>query len=384
MKKIVPLSVAALAFGCGGSAQQSSFDSATPTFESVALEITSSDTNSSNFEGTAASDTPDTESPAATDAGAADQCHPHLFVRTHEVVEATNRGLMRILGPLHRLIPFEPLHRDGSTHTWERVIDGVDYKYTVTKNETVPHTFTAQLDVKAAGAADSTFVTIYKASITRDPSAHDGSGTASLDLGPLATLTKESISGTLALNFTVSSTEKKVIFTMNDFTARASVPPRSGHYVFRRVNGTGGTLKFIQDMVLRCTTGTATTTPPTGTTPVTAVARWIDASDGVHFRGDAGATGGQVPNGEKWEGVTCAQGRDPRETFWMMKLEDASGNTVSGQSSQNTAGATGDPCDPMIFGAVPAIDNATTDFKFGDIDFTSDDPLPIPGTTPGA
>ena len=40
------------------------------------------------------------------------------------------------------------------------------------------------------------------------------------------------------------------------------------------------------------------------------VARWIVASDGtVHFRGDSGATGGQIPSGDKWEGVTCAHGR---------------------------------------------------------------------------
>ena len=55
MKKILILCVAFLAVGCGGSAQQSAFDAATPTFESVALEITSSDTNSANFESTTAS-----------------------------------------------------------------------------------------------------------------------------------------------------------------------------------------------------------------------------------------------------------------------------------------------------------------------------------------
>jgi hypothetical protein len=381
MKKILPLSVAALAFGCGGSAQQSSFDRATPTFESVALEITNSDSNSSNFDGTAASDSPDTETTAPTDGSVADQCHPHLFVRTHEVVDATNRGLMRILGPLHRLIPFEPLHRDGSTHVWERVFNGVDYKYTV--NKTGDHSFTAQLDVKAADGAGA-FVTIYQAKINRDPSNHDGSGSATLDLGPLAALTNESISGTLALNFTVSSTGKTVIFTMDHFTARASVPPRSGHYVFYRVNGKGGTLKFNQDMVLRCTDGTTTTTTPTGTTPVTAVARWIDASDGVHFRGDAGATGGQVPADDKWEGVTCAQGRDPRETYWMMKLENPTKvpPVISAQSSQNTE-ATAAACD-SIFGPVPAIDSTANDFDFAAIDFTSDDPLPIPGTTTAA
>ena len=90
MKKILILCVAFLAVGCGGSAQQSAFDAATPTFESVALEITSSDTNSANFESTtASSDSPDTESTAAGDASVTDPCHPHLFMRTHEIVDGT-------------------------------------------------------------------------------------------------------------------------------------------------------------------------------------------------------------------------------------------------------------------------------------------------------
>jgi hypothetical protein len=376
MKKILPLSVVALAFGCGGSSQQSAFDAATPTFESVALEITSSDTNSANFEGTEASSvSPDTESTAAADASVTDPCHPHLFMRTREIVDAHNRGLWRLLGPIHRLIPFEPRHRDGSTHVWERVVNGFDYKYTITKSPTDTHTFTAELDVKPEGAADSTFVAVYQARVTRDPSNHDGSGSAMLDMGKLASLTGENVSGQLELTFTVSSTEKKVVFTMTNFKSSSSAFARNGHFVFDKQNGKGGTLKFIQDMVLRCTDGTTTTTP-TGTTPVTAVARWIVASDGVHFRGDAGATGGQVPNGDKWEGVTCAQGTDPRETFWMMKLEDAKGVTLSAHSSQNTQ-ATAAACD-SAFGAVPSIDNATNDFDFSAIDFNSDDPLPIP------
>ena len=377
MKKIVPLSVTALALGCGGSAQQSAFDSATPTFESVALEITSSDTVSSNFEDTASgSSSPDTESTNAADASVTDPCHPHLFMRTREVIDAHNRGLWRILSPIHRLIPFEPRHRDGSTHVWERVVNGFDYKYTVTKSDTDPHSFTAVLQVKKKGDPDTSFVTVYQASIDRDPSNHDGSGSATLDLTALAGVTGENVSGQLALTFSVTSTEKKVIFTMTKFKSSSSSFERNGHFVFDKQNGKGGSLKFVQDMVLRCTDGSTTTTTPTGTTPVTAVSRWIVASDGVHFRGDAGAIGGQVPTSDKWEGVTCAQGRDPRETFWMMKLEAADGTTVSAHSSQNTE-ATAAACD-AVFGPVPLIDGAANDYDFSKVNFTSDDPLPFP------
>jgi hypothetical protein len=371
MKKILPLSVAALAVGCGGSAQQSAFDSATPTFESVALEITSSDTNSSNFEGTS-----DPVDDAATaDAGVSDVCHPHLFVRTHQIVDSTNRGLWRVLRPIRGLIPFAPRHRDGSTHDWDRVVNGVEYNYTITK--TGDHSFDAKLQVRAA-ASTGDFATIYQATIVRDPSNHDGSGTVAVDLDPLAKVTNEAISGQLTLTFTVSATEKTVVFTMDKFTASTSVPARNGHFVYDKQNGKGGSLKFMQDMVLRCVDGTTTTTtPPTGTTPVSAVARWIVASDGVHFRGDAAAVGGQVPDQKKWEGVTCAQGRDPRETFWMMKLEDSAGATVPGHSAQSTS-ATAAACDQAFRDPVPLIDSAANDFNFTVIDFTSDDPLPFP------
>ena len=107
------------------------------------------------------------------------------------------------------------------------------------------------------------------------------------------------------------------------------------------------------------------------------VARWIVASDGtVHFRGDAAATGGQVPNNDKWEGVTCALGKAPRETYWMMKLEDSTGATVPGQSFQSTD-TTAAACDPA-FGLVPLVDSAANDYNFSNVNFTSDDPLPFP------
>jgi hypothetical protein len=370
MRKILCLSAAALATACGGgSAQQDAFVRATPAFDAVALEITSSDSNSANFENETE---PDDDAIESADAGTADACHPHLFLRTHEVVSLTNRGLGRVLGPIHRLLPFGPRHGTDSTKVWERVANGVDYKYTVT--QTATGTFTAILQVKPAGAADTSFVTVYTANTTRDPASHDGSGTAMLDLTALNSVTNQGVGGQLSLNFTVTSAEKKVIFTMTDFKPRSTATARNGHYVFDKQTGQGGSLKFIDDLTLRCT-GAAT--PAAGTTPVMTVARWIVASDGtVHFRGDAAATGGQVPNNGKWEGVTCALGKAPRETYWMMKLEDSTGATVPGQSFQSTD-TTAAACDPA-FGLVPLIDSAANDYNFSLVNFTSDDPLPFP------
>ena len=330
MRKTVMVSAALLAAACGGSAQQDGFERATPAFDAVALEITSSDSASSNFENESE---PDDDASEVADASVGDPCHPHLFLRTHEVVELTNRGLGRVLGPIHRLLPFGPRHRDGSIHVWERVVNGFDYKYTVLK--TGDHSFTATLQVKKEGYPDSSFVTVYSAETDRDPANHDGSGTATLDLDKLASLTGDAVSGQLSLAFTVTSAEKKVIFTMTNFKPRSTATARNGHFVFDKQTGKGGSLKSTEDMTLRCTGATPVAA---GTTPVTAVARWAVASDGVHFRGDAGATGGQVPAGEKWEGVTCAQGRDPRETYWLMKLEDATGTTINIMISPSKAG----------------------------------------------
>jgi len=367
MRKILSLAAMVAVASCGGAAQDD-FSKATPSFDSLALDIGAADAVPENFEA------PASDSQTAADVAqvaAQDPCHPHLFLRTHAIVAATNGGIWKVLRPIRKLIPFSPRRRDGSTHVWERVVDGFDFKYSIVK--TGDHSFTATLQVKKVSDPDASFVTVYDASVQRDPAAGDGSGSATLDLDELASVTGDAVSGQLTLDFNVTPAEKKVVVTMANFKVNSN-PARNGHFVFDKQAGKGGSLKFIDDMVLRCT---GQTPPAAGTTPVTAVARWLVASDGIHFRADAGATGGQVPANDKWEGVTCAQGRDPRETFWMMKLEDTTtGMTISAHSSQNTV-ATAAACDPA-FGPVPAIDNAATDYDFTKVDFTSDDPLPFP------
>jgi hypothetical protein len=371
MRKILCVTAATLAAACGGASQQDAFTQSTPAFDSVALEISTSDASSSRFEDD--STVGDDDADDATDAGVADPCHPHLFIRTHEVVTSFNRGLGRILGPIHRLIPFGPLRRDGSTHVWERIVNGFDFKYTVTN--TGDHSFTATLQVKKQGDPDTSFVTVYSAQTQRDPANHDGSGTATLDLDRLASVTGDAVSGQLTLTFNTTSAEKTVVFRMTNFKPRSTATARNGHFVFDKQTGKGGSLKFIDDMTLRCTGATPVAT---GTTPVMTVARWIVASDGtIHFRGDAGATGGQIPDNDKWEGVTCAQGSDPRETYWLMKLEDASGNTISAHSAQNTE-ATAAACDSVFKDPVPLIDSSANDFNFSRINFADDTPLPFP------
>ena len=372
MRQIGVLAVVAAMAACGGAARDD-FSKATPSFDALALDIGAADAVPENFDASASG----AQSLTAADAAQAavdDPCHPHLFLRAHSVVAATNGSIWRVLRPIRRIIPFSPRRRDGGTHVWERVVDGFDYRYSIVK--TADHSFTATLQVKKVADPDTSFVTVYDAAVQRDPSNHDGSGTAKLDLDKLASVTGDAVSGQLTLDFTATPADKKVLVTMVNLKVNSDLP-RNGHSVFFKQTGKGGSLKFVDDLTLRCT-GQTPAAP--GTTPVTAVARWIVASDGVHFRGDAGAAGGQIPANRKWEAVTCAQGHDPRETYWMIKLEDASsvpsGATVFARTTQSTV-ATAAACDPA-FGAVPSIDGSANDYDFSKVDFTSDDPLPFP------
>ena len=372
MRQIGVLAVVAAMAACGGAARDD-FSKATPSFDALALDIGAADAVPENFDASASG----AQSLTAADAAQAavdDPCHPHLFLRAHSLVAATNGSIWRVLRPIRRIIPFSPRRRDGGTHVWERVVDGFDYRYSIVK--TADHSFTATLQVKKVADPDTSFVTVYDAAVQRDPSNHDGSGTAKLDLDKLASVTGDAVSGQLTLDFTATPADKKVLVTMVNLKVNSDLP-RNGHSVFFKQTGKGGSLKFVDDLTLRCT---GQTPAPPGTTPVTAVARWIVASDGVHFRGDAGAAGGQIPANRKWEAVTCAQGHDPRETYWMVKLEDASsvppGATVFARTTQSTV-ATAAACDPA-FGAVPSIDGSASDYDFSKVDFASDDPLPFP------
>jgi hypothetical protein len=266
-----------------------------------------------------------------------------------------------------------PKRRDGSSHVWERISNGVDWKYSMEK--TGDHAFRAMLQVRKVSDPDTALVTVYSAQVERDPSSHDGSGSATLDFGALASVTGDPVGGEISLSFTLSSTAKTVIYTMAGYHQRLDAP-RDGKYVFHKEPGKGGSLKFRHDMPLACTGPGGTTT---GVTPVSVVSRWVAVTNGSRFRSDALATGGQIAAGSKWEGVTCAANShaddEPRESYWMMKLEDGAGATVAGSS--HASSTTGAACDPT-FGAVPVIDSPANDYDFSQIDFTSDDVVAFP------
>jgi len=134
--------------------------------------------------------------------------------------------------------------------------------------------------------------------------------------------------------------------------------PRNGSYLWEREPGVGGKFRFQDTVTLFCLPN------PTGVqSDVTTISRWYKADDGqVHGRSDSMARGGQLPTGDTWMGVTCAKGQTtamPAEGFWMMKLEDSTGATLSSQMSQVGT----DPCDPLL-GAVPSATGNNTDYDF--------------------
>ena len=83
-------------------------------------------------------------------------CHPHLFVRTGEIVERVNRHFRKHLHHVEELIRNNPI-ADGETKTWEDVRDGTDRKFTMTRaaNLDGSSSFTFELDLAAVPASGS-------------------------------------------------------------------------------------------------------------------------------------------------------------------------------------------------------------------------------------
>lgn len=368
LNRILPLALLAAA-ACGGSASTSDFRANAPTFEKLAISQNDGDT----------AGTPATAA-ALTQAATTPDCHPHLFVRTGEIVERVNRHFRKHLHHVEELIENNPL-ADGETKTWENVRDGVDRKFTMTRAANLDGsvTYTFELDLAAVPATGApTFVKVMSGSITHigpanadDADAGAGAlvenkGVVTFDYTALASVSAhERSSGQITDTFDnlhdpVKGVKRSASITLTNFMPEEGDAhgPRNGSYTWEREPGVGGKLQFQDTLTLFCLPN------PTGAqSDVSTVARWYKAADGqVHGRTDARATGGQLPAGDTWMGVTCAKGQTtsaPAEGFWMMKLEDSTGATVTSQSAQVGT----EPCDP-VFGAVPSATDNTADYDF--------------------
>src|SRR3954470_7892252 len=147
--RILPLALLAAAFSCGGSASVDEFRANAPTFEKLAIAQ-----NDGDMVEAVADAAP--SAAALTDASAGPDCHPHLFVRTGEIVGRVNRHFRKHLHHVEELIRNNPIG-DGETRTWEDVREGVDRKFTMTKTAGLDGsvTFTFELDLAAVPASGS-------------------------------------------------------------------------------------------------------------------------------------------------------------------------------------------------------------------------------------
>jgi hypothetical protein len=244
-------------------------------------------------------------------------------------------------------------------------------------------TYDFELDIAAAPAGDgAAFVKVLWGSATHTGPATDAADAGTADAGAgervvhkgmvtfdftaLASVSpRERAQGQITDTFDnvrdpVNGMKRSASIVLKDFVPEEGDRggPRNGTWSWLREPGVGGKFQFQDTGTLYCLRN-----PTAAQSDLTTVARWYKASDGqVRGRSDSKATGGQLNAGETWMGVTCAKGQTtaaPAEGFWMMKLEDGTGATLTSQSSQ--AGT--EPCDP-VFGLVPSVANNSSDYDF--------------------
>src|SRR3989449_3213186 len=369
-----PLAAAALA-ACGsaagpGTATIQDFRAAAPTSDKLAISQNDGDSPQGND----ASD-----SSAIAQALTTPDCHPHLFVRTHEIIGRVNRHFAKFLHHVEDLIEDNPL-TNGETKTWENVRGGIDRKFTMTRTLDADGsvTYDFELDLASVPASGSpSFVKVLWGAITHiGPAAEDkdagagerveNKGMVTFDLTALASVkTSERARGQITDTFdNVHDPDKGVkrsaAIVLTNFMPEEGDGhgPRNGSYLWVREPGVGGKFQFQDTVTLFCLPN------PAGVqSDLTAVSRWYNAADGgVHGRSDAKATGGQLDAGLAWIGVTCAKGQTtsaPAEGYWMMKLEQADGGTAVADSSQVGT----EPRDP-VFGPVPSPADNASDYDF--------------------
>ncbi len=369
--------------GCGGGSASGSADlsAQAPTYDLVALGVTESDSAAP-----ADSDvTDDLSSPASDVTGDDDPCHPHLFVRTRQVVHDLNVLSYKLMHHVAEVIGNAQGIQVGETETWEKQGPlGLQRKFTLTK--TGAGAFSFELDFAAASSSSAApdWQTVLTGNLTRTPSDESDAGASAsavtetkgsvtFDFTALAAAVPSELeSGQIGYQFdevhdpSKPAAGTKLTDSVNfvNFKLRPNDPhgPRNGSYVFAGEAGNGGTLAYQDSIALLCPAN------PSALDAATVIeARWyFDANGALHGRADAKASGGQIASGDTWEGVACHTGAPPDDGiengYWMMKLEDAGGTTIQGSAHERASSTV--PCDPA-FGAVPLLDSDANDLTFG-------------------
>jgi hypothetical protein len=332
-----------------------------PSFDQAALQIDDADADPNSLSNTTAAD---------QQALSGDPCHPHLFSRTHYMVGRLNRHTNKLLHRVARLIGGNPRSKDGFRHSWERIDDGVDHKFTMTRTDTG---FSFELDLAPKGTGN--FVKVFWGAANTVTTGNVTERTGSFDFDYTAlhsVIPAEKATGQLEMDFDIvrdpskpaPGVKKTMVIKVVNFLPEEgdSRGPRNASYLHLGEPGLGGLLQYQDSLVLQCPAN-----PQGKVSDVTTHARWFKGSDHkIHGRADSKASGGPIPDGDTWIGVSCHNGFTTRASlesaYWMMKLEDATGATVQGSARESTDGAT-NPCD-AAFGPVPALANNATDYAF--------------------
>ncbi len=400
----------ALAAGCGGGGSDAFVDAA-PSYSALSMDMTGSDTSAPSAVALTAS--PLTAEPSTAAALTPDLCHPHLFIRTHEVAARVNLHIFKFLRFVEAALLRHPRISTDGQRVWEWVRpDGVTVRFTITRAGDV---FTWLLELEPSGG--TTFVTVFSGEIDRTGATgpHQGKGTFRLDLTALhSVIPTEPVTGVIQASFLATPAQRELVFDAasvaweidplllpagtTSAVVTALQTPRSAHYVYFREPGKGGSLKIKDQMVFLCPAN-----PSFKLADAVLVDRWYRTGDGSrHGRADAQMTGGQLPDQlapiSKVEGVTCHQSPSDTstvdttvETYWLMKAEDDTGATLLGFEAAIGAAA----CDPLLnqdgqptdHVIVPLLSGPSQDFDFSVVPFATNvdlgdpdnQPYPFPG-----
>ena len=353
---------------CGGT-DDSAFQNNAPSYDLVHLEMDATDA------------TPPTSASTTTQALESDPCHPHLFARTHEVVRRLNWHVHEVLHHVREIIATRAKIADGTTRVWENVNNGVDRRFTMSREADGSFRFKLELAVASATpefhtALNGTLAPVSSTAADGGSAVDEVKGDVSFDYDAVrAVYATAKASGQMTFHYDVTRAPVKsrdIVVSFTHFVPEDGDPhgPRNGSYVYFQRPGVGGSLKFEDSLVLLCPSN-----PDALVANVDAVAEWYHAADGtLHGRADALAFGGQIPDTQDWQGVTCHAASTVStdgETYWMMKLENAAdGSTVQGSVHEASATvATPAMCDPAFIdgdSVTPSLDGPANDFPFAD------------------
>ncbi len=336
----------------------------------------------------------------AVGGGGGPSCHPHLFERTFLAVDFFNGLTGAVFLGIGAVIDTTKPTCTGKSCTW--TLDGNDgFTYDVAVSPSgSAFDYTVGVAPKAASAPPTQVVV---GSVTpTDGLPHTGKGTMTFDFDALASIDPAFKSaGKMTVAFDVSGPNKVLDFTLTNFTpdsASPFFPAGGGHYVFARTQDVGGSFKFQQSVDLWCPVNAQNSQATLQT-----VAVWSSIDGTFYGRADSIATGGQIPAGEAWVGLTCANltastSTTPDELYWLMKDEDGSGNSVApspycanltGQGGEDAFGAActvpapGPTTCQSIFGPLPDAQDGKNDYAFAKVNFDDSSVVPYPGEPDG-